>query len=75
MIVKHGTKRDSHSGQYMSIQLIQAMLIGFFASALYVAVDKVEPDRRLATLFKYLVVMWGAGAIIHCSGLFGYGFF
>jgi hypothetical protein len=59
----------------MSLPLIQAMLIGFLGSALYVAIDKLEPDRPLAFMLKSLVVMWGAAAIIHCSGLFGYGFF
>jgi hypothetical protein len=47
MIVKHGTKRDFAQRPYMSLQLFQAMLIGFLGSALYVAVDKLEPDRPL----------------------------
>jgi hypothetical protein len=55
--------------------LIQGLLIGFFGSALYFAVDRYEPDRALALMFKLLVVMWGAAAVLHCTGLFGYGFF
>jgi hypothetical protein len=39
--------------------LIQGLLIGFFGSGLYVAVDKYEPERTIAFVFKCLVVMWG----------------
>jgi hypothetical protein len=42
--------------------IIQGLLIGFFGSALYVAVDRYEPDRALAFMLKSLVVMWGAAA-------------
>jgi hypothetical protein len=38
--------------------IIQGLLIGFFGSALYVTVDKYEPDRALAFMLKSLVVMW-----------------
>jgi len=55
--------------------LAQGLLIGFFGSALYLAVDKYEPDRTLAFILKLLVVMWGTAAVLHCTGLFGYGFF
>jgi hypothetical protein len=42
--------------------LVQGLLIGFFGTALYVAVDKYEPDQAVALILKYLVVMWGAAA-------------
>jgi hypothetical protein len=29
----------------------------------------------MAALLKFLVVMLGAAAVVHCTGLFGYGFF
>jgi len=51
------------------------MLIGFFGSALYFAVDRYEPDRAVAFMLKLLVVMWGAAAVLHCGGVFGQGFF
>src|SRR5262245_30918580 len=38
--------------------LTQGLLIGFFGSALYLAVDKYEPDRTLAFMLKLLVVIW-----------------
>jgi hypothetical protein len=50
-------------------------LIGFFGTALYVAIDTYEPDRTVAFVLKCLVVMWGGAAVIHCTGLFGVGFF
>jgi hypothetical protein len=55
--------------------LTQGLLIDFFGSALYLAVDKYEPDRTQAFILKLLVVMWGSAAVLHCPGLFGYGFF
>jgi len=55
--------------------LTQGMLIGFFGSALYFAVDKYEPDRTVAFMLKFLVVLSAAAAVLHCTGLFGYGFF
>jgi hypothetical protein len=55
--------------------LIQGLLIGFFGSGLFFAVDKYEPDRTLVFVLKCLVVMWEAAAVIHCTGLFGAGFF
>ena len=55
--------------------LIQGLLIGFLGSGLYFAVDKYEPDRTVAFVLKFLVVMWGGAAVIHCTGLFGAGFF
>ena len=53
----------------------QGMLIEFFGSALYFAVDKYEPDRTVAFMLKFLVALWAAAAVLHCTGLFGYGFF
>ena len=55
--------------------IIQGLLIGFLGSGLYFAVDKYEPDRTVAFVLKFLVVMWGGAAVIHCTGLFGAGFF
>ena len=55
--------------------LTQGLLIGFFGSALYFAVNRYEPDRTVAFMLKLFVVMWGAAAMLHCTGLFGYGFF
>jgi hypothetical protein len=40
-----------------------------------IAVPHGEPDRAVAFMLKLLVVMWGAAAVLHCTGLFGYGFF
>jgi cytochrome bd-type quinol oxidase subunit 2 len=54
---------------------IQGLLIGFFGAGLYVAVDTYETDRTLAFVLKCLVLMWGGAAVIHCTGLFGAGFF
>jgi hypothetical protein len=57
------------------VPLLQGLLIGFFGTGLYVAVDRYEPDRTVALVLKCLVVMWGGAAVIHCTGLFGAGFF
>jgi hypothetical protein len=59
----------------LRMPLIQGMLIGFFGSALYFAVDRYEPDEGMAALLKFLVVMLGTAAVVHCTGLFGHGFF
>ena len=55
--------------------LTQGLRIGFFGSGLYFAVDRYEPDRTVAFMLKFLVVLWAAAAVFHCTGLFGYGFF
>jgi hypothetical protein len=55
--------------------LTQGLLIGFLGSGLYFAVDRYEPDRTVAFMLKFLVVLWAAAAVFHCTGLFGYGFF
>ena len=57
------------------VPLLQGLLIGFFGTGLYVAVDTYEPDRTVALMLKYLVVIWGAAAVFHRMGLFGAGFF
>jgi hypothetical protein len=57
------------------VPLLQGLLIGFFGTGLYVAVDTYEPDRTVAFVLKCLAVMWGDAAVIHCTGLFGLGFF
>ena len=46
-----------------------------FWIGLYFAVDRYEPDRTVAFMLKFLVVLWAAAAVLHCTGLFGYGFF
>ena len=45
--------------------LTQGLLIGFFGSGLYFAVDEYEPDRAVALMLKLLVVMWGAAVLLH----------
>ena len=55
--------------------IIQGLLIGFFGIALYVAIDTYELNRTVAFVLKCLVVMWDGAAVIHCTGLFGAGFF
>jgi hypothetical protein len=42
--------------------LIQGLLIGFFGTGLYMAVDTYEPDRTLAFVLKRLAVIftWGS---------------
>ena len=35
----------------------------------------IEPDRTVAFMLKFLVVLSAAAAVLHCTGLFGYGFF
>jgi hypothetical protein len=57
------------------VPLLQGLLIGFFGTGLYVAVDTYEPDRTVAFVLKCLAVKWGDAAVIHCTGLFGLGFF
>ena len=54
--------------------LTQGMLIGFFRIGV-VLCCRYEPDRTVAFMLKLLVVMWGAAAMLHRTGLFGYGFF
>jgi hypothetical protein len=54
------------------VHLTQGLLIGFFGSALYYAVDRYdEPDRATAFMLKFLVMMWRAAAIFRCIGFFG----
>jgi len=55
--------------------ITHGLLIGFFSAALYFVVDKYEPDKTWAYVLKFLVVLWGAAAVLHCTGLFGGGFF
>ena len=55
--------------------LTQGLLIGFFGSGLYFAVDKYESDRAVAFMLKLLVGMWGAAVLLHQTSLFGHGFF
>jgi hypothetical protein len=57
------------------VPLVQGLLIGFFGTGLYMAVDAYEPDRALAFMLKCLVVTWGGAAVVHCTGLSGAGFF
>jgi len=55
--------------------LAQGLLVGFLGSGLYFAIDRYEPDRTVAFMLKFLVVLWAAAAVLHRIGLFGYGFF
>jgi hypothetical protein len=55
--------------------LTQGLLIGFFGSGLYFAVDKYESDRAVAFMLKLLVGMWGAAVLLHQTSLFGHGVF
>jgi hypothetical protein len=69
---KSGFPNEARSRQTL---LTQGLRIGFFGSGLYFAVDRYEPDRTVAFMLKFLVVLWAAAAVLHCTGLFGYGFF
>ena len=55
--------------------LAQGLLVGFLGSGLYFAIDRYEPDRTVAFMLKFLIVLWAAVAVLHRIGLFGYGFF
>ena len=76
VMLPSGLSRRAHIPMSLASMapLTQGLLVGFFGSALYFAVDKYEPDRTVAFMLKLLVVMWGA-AMLHCTGLFGYRFF
>jgi hypothetical protein len=69
------TKRASNKITITMVHLTQGLLIGFFGSALYYAVDRYEPDKTMAFMLKFLVMMWRAVAIFRCIGFFGHGFF
>jgi hypothetical protein len=43
---------------------LQAVTIGFIAAALFVAVEKIEPNRLYAYLFMFLILAVGTLAII-----------
>jgi hypothetical protein len=66
---KSGFPNEGSSIASMTL-LTQGLRIGFFGSGLYFAVDRYEPDRTVAFMLKFL-----AAAVLHCTGLFGYGFF
>jgi hypothetical protein len=55
--------------------VIQGLLIGFFGSALYFAVDKYESNRTVVFTLKFLVAISGAAVLLHQTGLFGHGYF
>jgi hypothetical protein len=55
--------------------LAQGLIIGFLGTALFLAVDYYEPNENLARCFKISVAVWGAAAVLHCSGFLGEGFF
>jgi hypothetical protein len=44
--------------------LVQALLIGLLGAVLFVAVEKIEPNRLYAYLFMFLILAVGALAII-----------
>jgi hypothetical protein len=43
---------------------LQAVTIGFIAAALFVAVEKLEPNRPYACLFMFLILSVGTLAIV-----------
>ena len=55
--------------------LTQGLLIGFFGSGLYFAVDKYESDRAVVFTLKFLVAISGAAVLLHQTSLFGHGVF
>ena len=55
--------------------VIQGLLIGFFGSALYFAVDKYESNRTVVFTLKFLVAISGAAVLLHETGLFGHEYF
>ena len=42
---------------------LQAVTIGLIAAALFVAVEKLEPNRQFAYMFMFLILAIGALAI------------
>jgi len=54
---------------------VQALLIGLLGAALFLSVEKYEPDSSIAYMLKFLLVLWGSAAILHKTHLLGYGFF
>ncbi len=44
--------------------LLQALAIGFVAAVLFVAVEKIEPNRPYAYLFMFLILAVGMLAIV-----------
>ena len=54
--------------------VIQGLLIGFFGSALYFAVDN-ESNRTVVFTLKFLVAISSAAVLLHQTGLFGHGYF
>jgi hypothetical protein len=44
--------------------LLQALAIGFVAAVLFVAVEKIEPNRPYAYLFMFLIIAIGTLAIV-----------
>jgi hypothetical protein len=53
---------------YMSAIFIEAIVIGFLGTILFVAVDKFEPKNSVANFLKLLVLVVGAVAILHKLG-------
>ena len=52
------------SGTGASTRLLQALAIGFVAAVLFVAVEKIEPNRPYAYLFMFLILAVGMLAIV-----------
>ena len=48
--------------------VIQGLLIGFFGSALYFAVDKYESNRTVVFTLKFLVAISSAAVLLHQTG-------
>jgi hypothetical protein len=55
--------------------LVEGLLIGSSGGVLYWLVDRYEPNRSIAYLPKFLVVLWGSAAVLHRTQSFGYGWF
>ena len=49
--------------------LLQALAIGFVAAVLFVAVEKIEPNRPYAYLFMFLILAVGMLAIVESVAL------
>jgi hypothetical protein len=46
------------------LALLQALVIGFIAAVLFLAVEKLEPNRLYAYLFMFLIITFGTLAVV-----------
>ena len=49
----------------MGLLIIHLLAIGLLGAILFLTIDKFEGDRPLATLLKFLVLVFGGVAILH----------